>query len=295
VKKNRLLIIYNPKAGKSKSKKALSDIKRLFEDYGYDVSVAVTKARYHATKIAVRKGRKYELIVCCGGDGTLNEVLSGVVRLPYPPKLGYIPSGSTNDFASGLKLPKNTMVAAKKIMTGKPYPIDMGSFNGRTFAYIASFGAFTGVAYNTPQEIKNLWGHLAYLFEGIKDIKNIKPYRIKAVIDGKEYEDDYVFGSITNAMSIGGILKLDPKVAKLNDGLFEIMLIKMPRNIMELHRIINCFVRRHFDDGLITFLQASEIEIEAPKEMDWTLDGEYEKGTDKITIKNLPQAVKIIS
>ncbi len=295
MKKKKLLIILNPRAGKMKSKKALSDLIKIFKNDGYLVSVASTKARCHATKIVTKKGKKYDLIVCCGGDGTLNEVLSGMVKLKNPPKLGYIPCGSTNDFAAGLKLSKNILTAAKKIVNGKQYSIDLGSFNGRTFAYIASFGAFTEVSYKTPQEFKNLWGHLAYLFEGIKDIKNIKPYYVKVKSGDKYYAGEYIFGSISNAMSIGGVLKLDPKIAKLDDGLFEIMLVKSPKNLMELNRIINCFIRRHFDDSMITFIQASEIEIEASEEMNWSLDGEYEKGCSQIKIKNISHAVKIIS
>ena len=294
VKKHKLLIILNPRAGKMKTKKTISDLVNVFKNEGYLVSVASTKSRCHATKIVIKKGKKYDVIVCCGGDGTLNEVLSGIVKLKNPPKLGYIPSGTTNDFASGLKLSKNTLIAAKKILKGKQYSIDLGDFDGRTFSYIASFGAFTEVSYKTPQELKNMWGHMAYIIEGIKDIKNIKPYHVKVTADGKVYEDEYIFGSVSNAMSIGGVLKLDPKVAKLDDGLFEVMLIKMPKNLMELQRIGECFIRRHFDDGIINFIQASEIEIEAPKEMNWSLDGEYQQGKELIKIKNINQAVKML-
>lgn len=294
MKKKKLLIILNPRAGKMKTRKALNDLVNIFKNDGYLVSVASTKARAHATKIVTKKGKKYDLVVCCGGDGTLNEVLAGIIKLSNPPKLGYIPCGSTNDFAAGLKLPKNIMIAAKKILAGKQYSIDLGSFNGRTFAYIASFGAFTEVSYKTPQEFKNLWGHLAYLFEGIKDIKNIKPYYVKIQADDRIFEGEYIFGSVSNAMSIGGVLKLDPKVAKLDDGVFEVMLIKSPKTLLELNRIINCLIRRHFDDSMITFVQASEIKIQAPREMNWSLDGEYEKGCADIEIKNISHAVNII-
>ncbi len=292
--KKNVLIIANPKAGKMKAKKALSGVIKIFKDNGYLITVAFTKGRSDATKIVKKKAKKYELVVCCGGDGTLNEVIAGLSLLSNPPKLGYIPTGSTNDFAAGLKLSKNVISSAKKIIAGKSYPIDLGTFNGRTFAYIASFGAFTEVSYSTPQEIKNLWGHMAYLLEGIKDIKNIKPYKVCVKAGDNKYEGEYIFGAVTNAMSIGGILKLDPKVAKLDDGLFEVMLVKMPKNIMELHRIINCFIRRHFDDVMITFVQASQLEIEASKEMNWSLDGEYQKGTEKINIENRKHALRII-
>lgn len=278
-----------------KAKKALRSVINIFEKENYLVSVSTTRARFHATFIAKRKAKKYDLIVCLGGDGTLNEVFSGLVSLEKPPNLGYIPCGSTNDFASGLKLPKNILHSAKKIIKGKPLPIDVGNFNGRVFSYIASFGAFTQVSYATPQTAKNLWGHLAYLFEGIKDIKNIRPYRVKITADGKVYEDDYIFGAVTNAVSIGGVIKLDPKIAKLDDGLFELLLVKNPKNILEFNRIATRFLTRQFNDSLITFIQAKNIKIEAPEDMDWSLDGEYQKGCSDIQIINKSHAIKIIT
>lgn len=291
--KKRLLLILNPLAGKKKAKKAMSGIIKLYKDAGYVVTCIFTKRRFHATKIVTKKSRKYDVVVCCGGDGTLNEVLTGLAKVKKPPVLGYIPTGSTNDFANGLRLPKNIINAAKKVLDGKIYEIDLGRFNERPFAYIASFGAFTNISYATPQAMKNLWGHLAYVMEGIKDIPNIKPYHVRVEANGKVYEDDYIFGAVTNAMSIGGIIRLDPKVAKLDDGLFEIMLIKAPKTASEMQRIIGCLVSRRFDDGIIEFFHAANLKVNAPEEMNWSLDGEFAKGEKEIILKNINKAIKI--
>ena len=291
--KKRLLLIVNPRAGKMKVKKAYTEIISLYKEHGFLVSVAATKSRGHATKIVKKKGKKYDVVVCCGGDGTLNEVLSGLAVLHNPPKLGYIPCGSTNDFAAGLKLPKNMLDAARKVIHGKLYSIDLGKFKDKYFAYIASFGAFTEVSYATPQDAKNMWGHLAYIFEGIKDIPNIRPQHAKIIADGKEYEDDYIFCSVSNAMSIGGILKIDPKIIKLDDGLFEVMLIKAPSNGAEMQRIIGCLLSRHFDDSMITFIHAANVEVYSDNNISWSLDGEYADGGKTAVISNLNKAIKI--
>lgn len=291
--KKKLLIIINPNAGKKKAKKSLNEIVSLYRDNGFLVSVAVTKSRGHATKIVKKKGKKYDNIVCCGGDGTLNEVLTGLAQLQGTHKLGYIPGGSTNDFAAGLKLPKNMVEAAKKVINGKLYSIDLGKFNDKYFAYIATFGAFTEVSYSTPQDAKNYWGHLAYVFEGIKDIPNIRPRHAKVEADGKLYEGDYIFVSVSNAMSIGGILKIDPKITKLDDGLFELMLIKSPKNPGEMQRIISCLMRQHFDDSIITFIHASDIKVTTDEEIDWSLDGEYAPGGKNAHLTNLNKAINI--
>ena len=296
-KKKKLLIIINPQAGKMKAKKALRSVINIFEKENYLVSVSTTRARLHATFIAKRKAKKYDLIVCLGGDGTLNEVFSGLVSLEKPPNLGYIPCGSTNDFASGLKLPKNILHSAKKIIKGKPLPIDVGNFNGRVFSYIASFGAFT--------QVMNFKIDVTKAEDGIDEALKLKVYDSTdkkviyddklAQLDGKVYEDDYIFGAVTNAVSIGGVIKLDPKIAKLDDGLFELLLVKNPKNILEFNRIATRFLTRQFNDSLITFIQAKNIKIEAPEDMDWSLDGEYQKGCSDIQIINKSHAIKIIT
>lgn len=291
--KKRLLLILNPLAGKKKAKRVIGGIIKLYKNEDYVVTAVFTKRKDHATKIVKKRSRKYDVIVCCGGDGTLNEVLSGLAMVKKPPLLGYIPMGSTNDFANGLKLPKNVINAAKKVIDGKIYEIDLGRFNDKHFAYIASFGAFTQVSYATPQAMKNFWGHLAYVMEGIKDIPNIRPYRVRVEANGKIYEDDYIFGAVSNAMSIGGIIRLDPKIAKLDDGLFEVMLIKNPKTPAEMQRILKCLISRRFDDGIIDFFHASEIKVYAPEDMNWSLDGEYEKGGNEVVLKNMHKAVKI--
>ncbi|MBQ8207998.1 MAG: diacylglycerol kinase family lipid kinase [Clostridia bacterium] len=291
----KLLLIINPVAGKMKSKNALFDIVKVFCDHEFDVHVKLTARRGHGTEIAENEHMNYDLIVCVGGDGTLNEVVRGLVRCGAETPVGYIPAGSTNDFAGSIGLSLNIKQAAKNIAVGTPVRLDIGSFKDVCFTYIASFGAFTSASYSTPQTTKNAIGHIAYILEGIKDLSTIKPAHIKAEADGKLYEGDYIFGGIANSTSVGGIVKLKKELVDMSDGLFEVILIKNPKNINHLNDIILSLMTSEYKNNKsIDYFNASEIKITTEEKLPWTVDGEYADGSGSFTIKNLKQRLTII-
>lgn len=291
----KVLLIVNPIAGKTHSKSGVYRAYDLFSNNGYEVTLQKTISKGHATNIVLEQGLENDIVVCCGGDGTLNEVVSGMMQLGAKLPLGYIPAGTTNDFASSLKLSYNVNNAVKAIMNGRKRPLDIGLFNGsRYFSYIASFGAFTGSSYSTPQSYKNTIGHFAYVLEGVKDIPNIRPYHIKLDVGGKIYEDDYIFGAVSNSISIGGMVKLDSSQVDLNDGLFEIILIKNPKTPLDISRIIRAITKRDYSDKMIEFIKAPEVTFYMEKQLPWSIDGEYDAGGNEIRIKNIHGAITLL-
>lgn len=291
----RLLLVMNPCAGIKKANRYLPDLLRLFSDYGYVSTAYMTGKRGDGTEFARTHAAEADLIVCIGGDGTLNEVIEGLLKSGAGCPLGYIPAGSTNDFATSLKISSNVMQAARDIMEGRPRTIDLGSFNGRCFSYVASFGAFTEAAYSTPQEVKNMLGHLAYIFEGMKYLANIRPIHLRLETDsGNAFEDDYIFGAISNSTSIAGFLTMDPTRVIIDDGLFEITLIKMPTAPMDLSRILYSLQTQQYDDKLIHACTAARAVIHSPAAVPWTLDGEYARGETDIIVENLHNALRLV-
>lgn len=285
----------NPCAGTKKANKYLTDILVLFGKNGYNNTVYLTEASGDAKKFTKENAKNFDLIVAIGGDGTFNEVVAGVLKSGADVEIGYIPSGSTNDFANSLKLSKNILKAAEDIMNGTALKIDMGSFNGRIFSYVASFGAFTEASYRTPQNIKNTLGHLAYAFEGIKDITNLKSKHLRFVADGTVIEDDFIFGAICNSTSVGGVINLDPKMVDLSDGMFEILLVRLPKDLFELNEIVIALSTKKYKTKMITFVSAKNIIIETTENINWTLDGEYAYGEEKIKVENINKAIKLIT
>lgn len=284
----------NPCAGTKKANKYLTDILVLFGKNGYKNSVYMTKAAGDGKDFVKQNAAKYDLIVAIGGDGTFNEVVSGVLESGAGVEIGYIPAGSTNDFASSMKLSKNIMKAAEDIMNGTAKEIDIGSFNGRNFSYVASFGIFTEASYKTPQNVKNALGHIAYALEGVKDIANLKSRHLRFTADGTVIEDDFVFGAICNSTSVGGVINLDPKAVDLSDGLFELLLIRLPKDLFELNEIIVALTSKKYKTKMITFLSAKNIVIETSDVLNWTLDGECAAGEKLISVENLNKAIKVI-
>ncbi|MBO5136860.1 MAG: diacylglycerol kinase family lipid kinase [Clostridia bacterium] len=290
-----IYLIVNPFAGKMKSKTAAFDIIRAFCREGYNVTCKVIEEYGDAAvfaKEAIKK--KQDLIVCCGGDGTLNGVISGMIEEDADIPIGYIPAGSTNDFANSFGLPLKIKDACKMIIAGEPRKIDVGDFDGSVFSYIASFGAFTSVSYNTPQQTKNYLGHFAYVLEGIKDLTKLTPYHLVWTADGKRFEGDYIFGGICNSTSIGGILKIDEEMVDLSDGEFEVIFTKFPKSAVELSNIVYGLNNSVYDSEVFDFVRASEITIESDGDFDWSLDGEKEEGRKKVVIKNLKKKISII-
>ena len=292
--KKKLFFVFNPKAGKAQIKNRLLDVVDIFTKCGYDVIAHPTQGMQDAYEQSKAMASKVDLVVCCGGDGTLNEVVSGLMEAKKRPALGYIPAGSTNDFARSLAIPRNFAKATAAIVEGKAYPCDMGDLNGGTFAYIAAFGAFTDVAYQTDQKWKNALGHMAYLLEGARRIFNIKSYLLTIEANGNIYKGDYIFGMITNSKSVGGFKNLTGKYVALDDGLFEVIFVRRPKNPLELNEIISSLISAEDNTELIDSFKTAELNINCKKEIPWTLDGEFGGNHKDVIIKNEKHAIKIM-
>ena len=282
-----LMFIVNPRAGRTRSTAPLFEAVARFSEAGYLVSVRQTTSRGDAVRFMRTDGEKFDRVVCCGGDGTLNEVVTGAMELSTPPPIGYIPGGSTNDFAASLHLSDNPPTAANRINASEGKPLDVGSFNGRPFVYVASFGAFTRASYSAPQNIKNDLGHLAYILEGVKDLSTLRPYRAKITADGETFDGEFLFGAVTNATSLGGLMKLNADQVVFDDGLFEMLLIPNPRTRVELQDLIRCLLTQDYSGTGVIFRHVRELTVESPECFPWSLDGEYDAGSERVTIQNL--------
>lgn len=291
----RLLLIMNPYAGLKSGKKHLADILELFCKAGFVPTVFMTIDVGNGHALAKAHAAAADLVVCIGGDGTFNEVVSGVIASGADVPIGYIPCGSTNDFASGLKLNKSPLHAAQDILDGTPKTYDIGVFGQRYFSYVASFGAFTRASYATPQNLKNALGHLAYILEGIKDLPNIRPVHMRVEAADCVFEDDYIFGAISNSTSLGGVLTIDPNTVDMNDGLFELLLIKYPKTATELNECIRCLQEKNYHSSMLTFHSTDRLTIIADETVDWTLDGEHEPGHAQVTVENRHNAFRLIT
>ncbi|MBO5109886.1 MAG: YegS/Rv2252/BmrU family lipid kinase [Clostridia bacterium] len=292
---NKLLFIVNPVSGRAKAKTVLFDILSVFASRDFVPTVHITRRQGDARLVTAKWASEYDRVVCCGGDGTLNEVISGVMDAKTDTPIGYIPLGSTNDFAASMCIPVSPVEAAEHATSDNIHRLDIGRFRERYFSYIASFGAFTAASYSAPQTTKNMLGHAAYVFEGVKDIVNIRPLHVRLEADGNTYDGHYVFGAITNSTSVGGIVKLSPQIVDRQDGLFEVTLVKPPQNLMDLNKIITALSAGDFSGNpMFQFFKASSLKVFSEDFFDWSLDGEHVKGTDEIKIQNLKQAVRFI-
>ena len=291
----KFLLIVNPCSGRAKMYTELLKVVEVFSYADYLVSVYPTKSRGDATQYVEKLNHDdFDLIVVCGGDGTLNEVIEGIMNSKNNIPLGYIPSGTLNEWSSGLNISRNIETAAKDIINGKKIKLDIGRFNDKYFSYTASFGAFTGASYSTPQEVKNVLGQSAYFFEGIKSLGTIKPIHMKITTEDRVVEGDYLFCAISNSLSVGGIVKYDKTPVGLNDGLFEIILIKNPDNIVKLQPLVDGILRHEFDREGIEFFRSEKFIVETDESVAWTLDGEYAKSNGKLTVENIHGAITFI-
>ncbi len=291
----KLLLIVNPCSGKAKMRPALLGVVEIFAKADFEVTVYPTKEREDATKkVATLKDTDYDLIVACGGDGTLNEVITGLMESGADIPIGYIPAGTLNEWSTGLGISKIIKNAAKDIVSGKEITLDIGQFGSKYFTYTASFGAFTSASYSANQDIKNVLGQAAYFFEGIKSLGTIKPIHLKFKCDDREIEGDFLFGAISNSMSVGGIVKFDQAAVQLNDGLFEVLLIKNPTSVLGFQSIIDGIVKHELNRENLEFFRTKEILVSSDGNLDWTLDGEHGVSNDKIKIKNIHNAVRFI-
>ncbi len=290
-----LHLVINPNAGTRQARRFLPEIISVFNRANYFCSVYVTEKRGDATRFVRKYAGGTDLVVACGGDGTLNEVITGLQLGGHAVPLGYIPCGSTNDFAGGLGLSAEPLIAAGAIVSGTPHTLDAGLFApDRYFSYTASFGAFTSVSWSTPQNVKNVLGHAAYILEGIRSLADIRPIHMKITADGQQYEEDYIFGAVCNSTSLGGVLKLEDRDVDMNDGRFETLLIPFPEDLLVLNRILTALRTHHYDDPSLHFLRAASLTFEGAPDVTWTLDGEAADGSGCVEIRNIHNAISLI-
>ena len=282
----KLLLIVNPRSGKLRSRGPLFDAMCVLCDAGWLVKLHLTAGPGDAAETAAAEGAGYDAVICVGGDGTLNETVSGLMELKSPPPLGYFPRGSTNDFAASLRIPLDPVQAARAAVSAAPRRLDVGRWNRRSFVYVASFGAFVRSSYAAPQEAKNALGHFAYILEGMKDLNTLRPYRLRLTADGERLDGEYLFGAVCNSTSIGGLMKLDPDHVVLDDGLFELVLVPNPTNATELQNLIFALLNQDYESGGLVFRHVSHVTVEPETDLPWSLDGEYAPSTQRVDIQN---------
>lgn len=282
----KLYFVFNPKAGKERIKAKLGDIIELFSANGHEITVRATTRQGEARELVRDLPDGYDRVICAGGDGTLDEVVQGMSERENKISIGYIPAGSTNDFAGSLGLPSRTMDAAKVAISPNTFSCDMGGFNDKTFVYVAAFGLFTDVSYETPQELKNRLGHAAYVLEALRKINEFKSFNVKVETDHLSIDDEFIYGMVTNSVSVGGFKKITGDNVNLNDGLFEVALFKKPKNPIELNIIINAILARDLNCSMIYTFKTDTATFTSDVEIPWTLDGEFGGNEKHVVVKN---------
>ena len=291
----KLMFIFNPRSGKEQIRGQLMGILDIFTKAGFDIHVHVTQSQKDCVEWVKDYAGRMDVLVVSGGDGTLNEAVTGMMNLERLPLLGYIPAGSTNDFAASLGLPKSMQEAAADIVEGSPYPIDIGRFcKDQYFVYIAGFGAFTEVSYLTPQDKKNWLGHNAYVLEGVKSLAGLKPRHMRVEWDDQVLEEDFVFGMVTNTISVGGFKGLVNQSVALNDGEFEVLLIRMPRTPVDLTNIIDYMFLEEEPNEYVYKFKTRAIRMVSDAPVDWVLDGEFGGSRTEVEIVNLQKKIRIL-
>mgnify|MGYP004558637677 FL=1 len=293
--KKKVLFIVNPKSGKGSIRNKLLDIVDIFIKADFDLTLYISQSAGDARAKAKEVEGKYELIICSGGDGTLDEVISGVMECKNRSAIGYIPCGSTNDFAHSLKIPTSMTKAAEHIAAWKEFPCDIGRFNDDYFVYIAAFGLFTDVSYETSQDVKNVLGHLAYILEGMKKLTEIKSYPMKVESEEMTVEGNFLFGMVTNSTSVGGFRNITGKHVHLDDGVFEVTLIKTPQNILELNEIIQAVIAGKSENNKYFYqFRSSHVKFTSESPVAWTQDGEFGGYHEVVDVKNDKQALSLL-
>ena len=290
----KMLFVMNPYAGLRKANRYLADILGMFNRADYEITVHITAGPGDGAKVVQERAPQMDMVVCAGGDGTFNETVNGLMRSGADVPVGYIPCGSTNDFAASLKLSTNPLEAAKAIVEGTPTRYDVGKFADRYFTYVASFGVFTRASYATPQSVKNALGHTAYILEGIQELSQIRKEHLRFEIDSGVIEGDFLFGAISNSTSVGGILTLDPKQVDMSDGMFELLLVRAPKDLMEVRECIVALQKQKYNCAMMTFVSTKQLKITADPKMNWTLDGEREAGRREIFVENLHHGIQLV-
>lgn len=292
--RKKILFVFNPFSGKAQIKNQLLDIVDTMVKAGYEVTVYPTQASGDAVHKVAEESASYDLLVCSGGDGTLDEVVTGMMDCEKKIPLGYIPAGSTNDFATSLGIPKDMVKAAWTAVHGKPFACDIGAYNDDYFVYVAAFGLFTEVSYKTSQEWKNVLGHAAYILEGAKCLHDIPSYRIEVEYENIRLEDEFIYGMISNSTSVGGFKGMTGKDVLLDDGVFEVTLIKKPHNPLELNEIIASLINLVDNTNMIYSFKTDQVRFVSKEEIPWTLDGEYGGSHTEVLVRNVCRAVEIM-
>ena len=293
--KKKVLFIVNPKSGKGSIRSKLLDIVDIFVKAGFDLTLYISQSAGDARAKAKEVEGKYELVICSGGDGTLDEVISGMMECEKRSAIGYIPCGSTNDFAHSLKIPTSMTKAAEHIAAWKEFPCDIGRFNDDYFVYIAAFGLFTDVSYETSQDVKNVLGHLAYILEGMKKLTEIKSYPMKVESEEMTLEGNFLFGMVTNSTSVGGFRNITGKHVHLDDGVFEVTLIKTPQNILELNEIMQAVIAGKSENNKYFYqFRSSHVKFTSESPVAWTQDGEFGGYHEVVDVKNDKQALSLL-
>ena len=292
----KIYFIYNPHSGKEQIGSKLNEIIRTLAEKDNELTVVPTIGYLDAMERITNLPDGYDLVVCSGGDGTLDEVVTGMMKRPKERRIpiGYIPAGTTNDFARSLEIPRNMPEAARNAMQGKPFACDIGSFNEDSFVYIASFGIFTEVSYSTKQEVKNVLGHMAYILEGMKSLYNIKSYKMRVSSDEMEFEGDFLFGMITNSKSVAGFKGLVKGDVQFDDGVYEVTFIKRPKNPLEIQEILGALLLEEINSNYMYSFRTKKLIIESEGMVPWTLDGEFGGEHDHVVIENNHKAVEIV-
>lgn len=289
----QMLFVYNPRAGKAQIRSNLLDIIDTFVKAGYEVTAYPTQAPGDAIKAVQERRSGYELVVCSGGDGTLDEVVKGMLKSGERLPIGYVPAGSTNDFANSLGIPKSMLQAADVVVNGRTFACDVGRFNRDTFIYVAAFGIFTDVSYGTPQDTKNVLGHAAYLIEGVKRLPAVRAYPLKITCNGEVIEGEFLYGMVTNSHSVGGFRGITGQNVALDDGLFEVTLIRKPTNPLDLNNIIVALVDKRVKSEYIYTFTTESIKVESEEPVAWTLDGEFGGEHLAVQIENCHRVLEI--
>lgn len=292
--RKKLLLIYNPHSGKGQLTWNLGEIIEMYTENGYIVTSYPTQCEKDAINIVTQYADQYEMIVCSGGDGTVSEIMNGLIDMDNPPVIGYIPSGTTNDFATSLDISKDIMTAAQTVVDGVPFACDVGTFNGQAFGYIAAFGLFTDVSYQTPQETKNVLGRMAYVLEGAKRLGNIPSYHLTVKTKTETVSGEFIYGMVTNSTSIGGFKGLSGDKVKMDDGLFEVVLAKKPKNLADIHALLQCVITAMPDPNYLYSCQTEQVAIISETPIDWTLDGEFGGSFTQVVVENHKQVVRIM-
>ena len=292
----KLMLIANPFSGRGQAKISLMDIVREFNSADYSVTVYTPDKENgrSVTDLARNFAPDHDLVVCMGGDGTLSDTIAGLVTGGSGVPLGYIPLGSTNDMANSLGLPKMPLAAARTIINGSPVPYDVGYYDGKYFSYVAAFGAFTDVSYMTPQNLKNTFGHAAYIFSGLSKLQEINPVRTTVEYDDGVIEDSFIFGGVLNSTSMGGVLKLDETLVSLHDGLFEVLLIRNPLNAAELGTILSELLTQTYVSETVVLLHTRKVRFRFHYPTNLTRDGESGGLYIDVSMENLHNAVRIM-